>query len=139
MSLRQHRFHFLLGDPGKSGRRTQLAVDAYYPDLSLVVEYHERQHFEAVNHFDKPNTLTVSGVHRGMQRRLYDERRRDVLPQHGITLLNLLCTQFASSSARRLKRLPEDERVVRFELEKVGAIFVAENGEGPGVRLRKNP
>ena len=36
-ALRQHRFPFLLGDPGRAGRRVQLPVDAYYPDLNLVV------------------------------------------------------------------------------------------------------
>ena len=36
--LQQYRFPFLLGDSG-----TPLPVDAYYPSLHLVVEYHERQ------------------------------------------------------------------------------------------------
>ena len=41
---RQQRFDFLRCDPGRSGVCVQLPVDAYYDDLSLVVEYWERQH-----------------------------------------------------------------------------------------------
>ncbi len=84
-SLREHRFLFLVGDSGR-----KLPVDAYYPALDLVIEYHERQHTEAVDFFDKPDKLTVSGVSRGEQRKLYDQRRRDVLPENGITLVD--CT-----------------------------------------------
>ena len=67
---RQHRFDWLrLGDPGRDGRRRTLPVDAYYTGHRLVIEYRERQHEEPVAHFDKPDMLTVSGVHRGIQRR----------------------------------------------------------------------
>ncbi|MCZ2156834.1 MAG: hypothetical protein LC114_23550, partial [Bryobacterales bacterium] len=79
-ALRQYRFPFLLGDGGKA-----LPVDAYYPRLNLVVEYRERQHTESVKFFDR--RMTVSGVHRSEQRQLYDQRRRDILPKHGITLI----------------------------------------------------
>jgi len=58
--LRQHRYEFLRGDSG-----TKLPVDIYYPTLKLVVEYRECQQSNAVKHFDKPNKITVSGVHRG--------------------------------------------------------------------------
>jgi len=36
---RQHRFDFLRGDPGKSGRRAMLPVAAFYQELNLVIEY----------------------------------------------------------------------------------------------------
>jgi hypothetical protein len=45
-----------------------LPVDAYFPERGIVVEYYD-QHEEAVTFFDKPDQLTVSGVHRGAQRR----------------------------------------------------------------------
>ncbi len=32
---------------------------------------------------------------------------------------------------------PANEAVIRIALERAGVIFVPENGEGPGVRLRK--
>jgi len=83
---RQHRFPWLVGDPGRDGRARSLPVDAYYADERLVVEYRELQHDGPVAFFDKPDRLTVSGVHRGEQRRIYDRRRDDLIPQHGLRL-----------------------------------------------------
>ncbi|SFQ18042.1 hypothetical protein [Parafilimonas terrae] len=97
--IRQHRFVFLLGDAG-----TKLPVDIYYSSLNLVFEYRETQHTNAVKHFDKPDVLTVSGVHRGVQRELYDQRRRDVLPRHGITLIELGYFDFSHDKKHRIKR-----------------------------------
>ncbi|MCM2325972.1 MAG: hypothetical protein NDI94_05915 [Candidatus Woesearchaeota archaeon] len=103
-SIRQHRFDFLLGDLGKNGRRIKLPVDAYYPNLNLVVEYKERQHDESVPFFDKKNRLTASGVHRGKQRELYDQRRRDELRKHKINLIEISCGLFYIDSRKRLIR-----------------------------------
>lgn len=109
---RQHRFPYLLGDTG-----TPLPVDAYYEDLALVVEYRERQHLEPVAFWDKKPT--ASGVPRGRQRALYDERRREVLPQHGITLVQFSHSDFKCGSRKRLLRFTEDdERVVREKLSR---------------------
>jgi hypothetical protein len=63
--LRQHRFDFLLGDSG-----TKLPVDCFYPELNLVIEYKEQQHTKPNKHFDKPDKMTVSGLHRGEQRKI---------------------------------------------------------------------
>ncbi len=84
---RQARFPWLVGDPASSGRRAELPVDGYWPDLRLVVEYRERQHDEPTPFFDKPDTTTVSGVHRGEQRRIYDDRRDREIPAQGLRLL----------------------------------------------------
>lgn len=108
--LRQHRFEFLLGDPGPSGRKVPLPVDAYYPDLSLVVEYHERQHTQRVGFFD--DRITVSGISRGEQRSRYDNRRQTLLPQYGYHLLIFDYSEFDTTSAGRLKRTARDRRVV---------------------------
>ena len=116
---RQWRFDFLLGDAGKNGRRTRLPVDAYYPNLNLVIEIMECQHSTPIAFFDKPDRLTVSGVHRGEQRRLYDQRRSEVLPAHGITLVPLSVSLFRTIGGRgkRLMRdRPSDERVLRAQL-----------------------
>jgi hypothetical protein len=116
---RQHTFKFLIGDPGRTGRRgKQLPVDAYYEDISLVVEFMESQHSVATPFFDKPEKLTVSGVHRGEQRRLYDERRRQVLPAHGITLITFDAPMFRTSGGNRRKLLRDraHERIVRERL-----------------------
>lgn len=52
-SSRQHKFDFLRGDPNAKGIAVRLPVDAFYQDLNLAVEYHERQHTESVKFFDK--------------------------------------------------------------------------------------
>ncbi len=62
-ALRQHKFDFLRGDPGKLGKCRRLPVDAYYPELKLVIEYRERQHTEAVAFMDRRST--ISGCSRG--------------------------------------------------------------------------
>jgi hypothetical protein len=109
---RQHRFAFLTGDPGRSGRCSLLPVDAYYEPLRLVVEYRERQHSEPVAFMDR--RLTISGYGRGEQRRRYDDRRRIVLPQHGIRLVELDCAMFAHDGRKRLRRdRAADELVIR--------------------------
>ena len=96
-AARQYRFPFLLGDSG-----TALPVDAYYKELNLVIEYYERQHTEAVPFFDR--RITASGVSRGEQRRIYDERRHEVLPQHGIRLVNISYSDFEFDSRKRIIR-----------------------------------
>ena len=111
VSQRQHRFDFLLGDPGKRGP-VRLPVDAFYAALKLVVEFHERQHSEAVPHFDKPDKITVSGVPRSEQRRRYDQRRRELLPKMGFTLIELQYDQFSHRTNRRLKRIPHEDHAI---------------------------
>ena len=99
---RQHRFDFLRGDSRSGRRAVTLAVDVYYPELSLVIEYQGRQHTEAVRFFDKPDRITASGVHRGEQRKIYDQRRRDVLPKHGIRLVEISFQDLSCDSRGRL-------------------------------------
>lgn len=108
---RQHHFPFLLGDSGRS-----LPVDAYYEGLKLVVEYCERQHSEPVPFFDR--RMTVSGVGRGEQRRIYDERRKEILPLHDICLISILYSDFEYDSKKRIVRNYEhDKQIVRKKLE----------------------
>lgn len=117
-AVRQHCFPFLTGDPDRRGCRKPLPVDGFYPALSLVVEYHERQHRERVVFFDdKP---TVSGVPRGEQRRRYDERRRDLLPKHGYALVVLDVDEFAHDRAKRLLRHSTDKDIVSRRLREFG-------------------
>ena len=94
-ALRQHCFPFLKGDTGR-----MLPVDAYYEDLGLVVEYCESQHIRSTPFFDRK--MTVSGVSRGEQRRIYDRRRAELLPQHGIRLVTIYYSCFGST--KRLRR-----------------------------------
>jgi len=104
---RQRRFDFLRGD-GNPGRR--LPVDAFYPTLSLVIEYRERQHAESVELWDR--RPTISGIPRGLQRAKYDRRRRRILPRHGITVVELSCADFEHGARKRLFRHRERDKEV---------------------------
>ncbi len=119
-SSRQHKFNFLLGDPNLSGVAVKLPVDSFYEELNLVIEYRERQHTESVKFFDKPDRITVSGVHRGEQRKIYDERRRQILPKNKIHLIEISYSDFAHDRQKRIIRNPQfDVLVVRQKLKTV--------------------
>ena len=96
----------------------KLPVDAYYDDLSLVIEYWERQHTEATPFIDK--RMTCSGCDRGEQRRRYDERKAKVLSEHGITLLVLQYQMFECDGRKRLRRKSDDDNaVIREQLQRI--------------------
>lgn len=109
---RQHRFDFLVGDTGR-----KLPVDAYYEKYHLVIEYYEKQHTESVKLFD--NKMTVSGVTRDIQRRIYDKRRKEILPKHGIEVIVFSYEDFDFDNKKRIKRNQErDLEIVREKLKK---------------------
>ncbi|MFC5754128.1 hypothetical protein [Actinomadura rugatobispora] len=103
-AVTQHRFDWLLGDPTADGRRARLPVDGYWPGRGLVVEYRELQHDRPVPHFDKPDRLTISGVHRGRQRAIYDSRRDTGIPAHGLRLVVIRPSDLDADSRGRLRR-----------------------------------
>jgi hypothetical protein len=111
-SIREARFDWLRGDPGRNGVGTRLPVDAYWPDLGLVVEFYEYQHDHATPFFDKPDKLTVSGVPRREQRARYDRRRAETLPAHGLTLVVLRKADLACGPSGRLVRDEQRDRAV---------------------------
>lgn len=103
-SSRQHKFDFLLGDLNAKGAAVKLPVDAYYEELQFVIEYREKQHSENVSFFDKPNKMTISGVNRGEQRKIYDQRRRDELPKKGIKLIEISYSDFNYDKQKKIIR-----------------------------------
>lgn len=72
------------------------------PKLKLVIEYHERKHSEGFKFFDK--RITSSGIGRGEQRKLYDERRKIEIPYNGLDLLKFTYSEFTHTSSKRLIR-----------------------------------
>lgn len=111
LALRQHTFDFLRGDPSEScpsGKK--LPVDAYYPNENIVVEYREKQHTERVAFFDR--RATVSGVGRGEQRQIYDQRRRDILPKYGIKLVEISYSSFRYDSKKRIIRNKQQDILI---------------------------
>lgn len=116
-ACRQHRFDGLLGDPSpKTGRQVKLPVDAYWPDLKLIVEFYERQHSESVKHFDKPDVMTVSGVHRGIQRAIYDQRRFDYAKEHGLTVVAIEMKEFTVVKKKIVPNHTSDIKIVKKHL-----------------------
>ena len=78
----------------------------------------ERQHTEAVKFFDRRET--VSGVGRGEQRKLYDQKRRDILPKNGIRLIEFDYSEFEHTKGKKLVRnKTEDLRVIKKKLDKI--------------------
>lgn len=118
---RQHRFEWLRGDfSTKRQSHSYLPVDGFWHNFGLVVEYAERQHTESVALFDRRDT--VSGVTRGLQRKLYDQRRIELVPAHGFKVVVIPATAFELRRGR-IQRDPEsDLEVIRRLLREAGAI-----------------
>jgi hypothetical protein len=109
---RQARFDWLRGDPSPTRPRgSTLPVDGYWPGLRLVVEFQEEQHSQPSPFFDRRQT--VSGVGRGEQRRRYDERKRTVIPAHGLRLVVIEKSEFTLRSRRIVRDRSRDIDVVR--------------------------
>jgi hypothetical protein len=113
---RQARFDWLRGDPSaKRPRGSTLPVDGYWPDLGLVVEFQEEQHSQPSPFFDRRQT--VSGVGRGEQRRIYDERKRTVILARGLRLVVIEKAAFTVRSKKIIRDRVRDLEVVREHLE----------------------
>ena len=109
---RQHRFDWLRGDwSEKKQSFSLLPVDAYWHSLGLVIEYAERQHSESVKIFDQRDT--ISGVSRGLQRRIYDQRRVDMMPLNGLTLIVIPSRAFSLKRKKIVRDPRRDLEVLR--------------------------
>lgn len=104
-AIRQHTFEFLLGDPHQNGRtRTPLPVDAYYEKFNLVIDYTEKERKEIPSEDDKPEKMTISGVKRSEQRKIYNTRKREVLRKREIHFTEIKFTSFNCDSEGKLVR-----------------------------------
>lgn len=110
--VRQATFNWLRGDSSPTRPMgAKLPVDCYWPDLDLVLEFQEEQHSRPSPFFDRRET--VSGVSRGEQRRLYDERKRILIPGHGLRLVVIEKSAFVLKAKRILRDHVRDAHVVR--------------------------
>lgn len=110
--LRQSTFDWLRGDPSPSRPLgTKLPVDGFWAALEFVVEFQEEQHSKVSPFFDRRET--VSGVNRGEQRRLYDERKRLLIPKHGLRLVVIEKSAFVVKRKRIVRDPARDKAVVR--------------------------
>ena len=118
----QHRFPSLMGDPGKDGKPRPLPVDGYFPRHKLIVEYWETQHSAPIAIMDEG--MTISGVSRGHQRRLYDQRRQAWASANGLKLVILDHRGFETGAQGRLQRNPtRDRQIVAAALRAAGVIY----------------
>ncbi|MDQ3363908.1 MAG: hypothetical protein M3680_00545 [Myxococcota bacterium] len=112
---REKRFEWALGDVSSStGRAAMLPFDAVWEDRMLIVEVDEDQHRESTPHFDKPGVMTVSGVDRGEQRKIYDARKRAAAADKGYLVVTL---EWERSRPRQPN---EDTAHIRQRLEQAG-------------------
>lgn len=131
---RQKRFDFLLGDLHKDGvSRTQLPVDAYYGGVKIVIEFKESPQTEALAFANRADSKTASGVTREAQRKIYDKRRADELPKHGILLVKIPFDTFDHDNEYRIIRNPEQD------IEKIKAILNSANLERIATEEIENP
>jgi hypothetical protein len=108
----QKRFDTLFGDPGKNGRRPKLPIDAYFPESNLIVEYREKQHFVEVNIMDR--RMTVSGVNRGEQRKIYDLRKEKWAQDNNINFLVIAYNDLKyKNSGKLLRNIEEDKKRIK--------------------------
>ena len=62
--------------------------------------------------------MTVSGVNRGDQREIYDARRRRVLAEHEIELVELPYFEFLHNNDGTLQKIPlEDKKILKEKLK----------------------
>ena len=117
----QHRFPTLLGDPGRDGRCRPLPVDGYFPRHQLIVEYWEKQHSAPVPIMD--DGATISGVSRGHQRRIYDQRRQTWANANGLRFVILDHRGFDTDKRGRLQRDPAcDRQIIAKALRAAGVL-----------------
>lgn len=106
-SYRNYRFPFLVGDRGKP-----LPVAAFYKRLNLVIDYYEGSYETARVGVGTLNSTDKAGEQR------YGQRKRNVLLEQGISLVELYAADFPHDPRGRLKRFPEPVReILRERLE----------------------
>lgn len=111
----QMTFGWLRGDPSlATGKRSKLPVDGFWRTHGIVVEFHERQHSEPVPFFD--DKITATGMTRGEQRKLYDRRKAELIPQNGSILIVIEQSDFPLQKNKIARDHDRDLLIVRRRL-----------------------
>lgn len=116
-SQKQFTFNDLLGDFHKDGiSRTKLPLDAYYKEMNLVVEVVNKKSSTLQKDIDKSQKLTVSGVTREEQRKIYQERKRTFLEEKEIKVFEINFALFETDEENRLIRSETNDLALLKEL-----------------------
>ncbi len=118
VARKRHRFDFLRGDSRNGDPGIKLPIDGYYENLKLAIEYKEWQHMESLAYSGTRGKLTVSGVTRDEQRRIYDRRKREILSKYGIRLVEVSYDDLKYDRSKRLYRSREEDLPVLEEILK---------------------
>ena len=103
---REKCFDWARGDLSpKTKRAAHLPFDAVWEARKLIVEIDEDQHGEATPLFDKPDRMTVSGIDRGKQRKLYDDRKRAAARANGYAIVSIQWSRKRKPSDKDLDEL----------------------------------
>jgi hypothetical protein len=114
-ALHQHTFDFLLGDFHRDGkRRTKLPIDAFYVGLNMAIEFYEKED-ETSEGAQMP---TISKVNRSEQRKKYAQRKREVLKEKEIDLIEMDYDEFECDKERKLVRNKEADVKILKEILK---------------------
>ena len=103
--VRQKTFEWLIGDPSlATGKSKKLPLDGYWEKYNLAIEFQEKQHFKPVPFWDQKKT--ASGMTRGEQRKIYDQRKVEKTVAQRIRLLHIRQDAFPMAKGR-IDRDPE--------------------------------
>jgi len=109
---RQKCFDWLLGDASlTAGKKRRLPLDGYWDSFCLAVEFQEKQHFEPVPFWDQK--ITASGMTRGEQRKVYDQRKVEKTAEHGVCLLHIRQDAFQMAKGKIDRNPARDLEIVR--------------------------
>ena len=114
-AVHQHTFNFLLGDFHRDGKtRTALPIDAFYANLNMAIEFYEKEDETS----EDATMLTISKVNRSEQRKKYAQRKRDVLKEKEIDLIEMDYDEFECDEEHKLVRNKEADVKILTEILK---------------------
>jgi hypothetical protein len=117
---RNKRYDWARGDAG-----TRLPFDAVWESRRLIVEVDGGSTAGLSHTSTRQMSLTVSGVHRGGQRRLYDDRKRTAAREQGYTVVVIPINGTAASRERNSSLRVSDRLKIVGILREAGVLHSA--------------